>query len=196
MKLMDALHSHARVVNQKFKETILHSHNLTKGEVRERVLKDFLRPFLPSCYGLGTGQVFSSDGQTSKHMNIVIYDAVFSIVMRLDDTKLIFPCESVFGNIEVKSVLNTTELETAVENINSLKSLDREKSISVDITPTYRLLVGGTLEVDDKKRNPYLGIVFALDGMDGEKVRDRLLQYPSEERETLPNYIFNLKNST
>lgn len=29
--------------------------------------------------------------------------------------------------------------------------------------------------------------------MDGEKVRDRLLKYPSEERETLPNYIFNLK---
>lgn len=116
MKLMEALRSHAAVANQKFKETKLYSHNLTKGEVRERVLRDFLRPFLPDCYGLGSGQVFSSDGNESKQIDIVIYDAVFSIVMKIDEASLIFPCESVFGSIEVKSVLNSNELETAVKD--------------------------------------------------------------------------------
>lgn len=157
MDLMKALRSHAKITHQKIEQTDLFSHNLTKGEVRERVLRDFLRPFLPACYGLGTGQVFSAKNQESKQIDIVIYDAVFSIVMQLDDTKLIFPCESVFGNIEIKSNMKSKkDLESAIENIRSLKSLEREKSIAVDITPIYRLLMGEGFEVDDKKRNPYL----------------------------------------
>ena len=193
MKLMEALRCHADVAYSKFKETGVYGHNLLKGETREHVLRDFLRDFLPNCYGLGTGQVFSADGQNSKQIDIVIYDTMYSLVMRLDDTQHLFPCESVFGNIEVKSKLNNEDLDEAVENIRSVKSLKRADSIALDITPIYRLSVGGGLEYDRKKRNPYLGIVFALDGMEAKKVRDRLLEYPVEDREILPDYIFNLK---
>ena len=105
-----------------------------------------------------------------------------------------FPCESVFGSIEVKSSLNSKEvLDVAVENIQSLKSLKREDTDFLDVTPTSRINVGEGLTYDKTKANPYLGIVFALDGMDGETVCNHLIQHASEQRETLPDYVFNLK---
>ena len=193
MNLLEGLRAHANVAQAKFEASNIYSHNLTKGEVRERVLSNFLRPFLPACYGLGTGQVFSSEGGDSKQIDIVIYDAVFSIVLRLDETHLLLPSESVYGSVEVKSSLNSKDLEEAIENIRSLKLLGRASSDALDFTPISRLDVGAGLTYDQTTKNPYLGIVFALDGMDGKRVLARLVQSPVEHRSTLPDYVFNLK---
>ena len=77
---------------------------LTKGEVREHVLANYLRPFLPSVYGLGMGQVFSSKGEMSRQIDIVIQDTVFSIALRIYEKQLLLPYESVFGSIGVKNL--------------------------------------------------------------------------------------------
>lgn len=192
MKYLEGLRTQAKVAKSKFEATGIFSQNLTKGEVRERVLANYLRPFLPSIYGLGTGQVFSSKGEMSRQIDIVIYDTVFSIALCIDEKQLLLPCESVFGSIEVKSVLDKKELDTAIHNILSLKKLERESSDSMDFTPISRLEVGNSLTYGKVKQNPYLGIVFALDGMDGKKIRDQLVQYPEDYRENLPDYVFNL----
>lgn len=194
MKLLDALRNHAKIADLKFEGTADYSHKLTKGELRERVLRDFLRPFLPNCYGLGSGEVFSSDGNESKQIDIVIYDAVFSVILHLDENSFLFPCESVFGNIEVKSFLDSEKvLEEAIANIRSLKLLKRANSDGLDLTPISRFNLGSGLTCNKTKANPYLGVVFALDGMKGEAVRDHLIRSAPENRETLPDYIFNLK---
>ena len=195
MKYLEGLRAQARVAKSEFEATRIFSQNSTKGEVREHVLANYLRPFLPSIYGLGTGQVFSSKGGVSRQIDIIIYDTVFSIIMRVDEKQLLLPCESVYGNIEVKSFLGRKELDTAIENILSLKALKRESSDSMDFTPISRLEIGNTLSYGKIKKNPYLGIVFALDGMDGKKIRDQLLQYPIDYRENLPDYIFNLEKA-
>lgn len=52
-----------------------------RGNHREMIIRDFLRPFLPDCYGLSTGEVFSTDGTQSAQVDVVIYDAVFSAVL-------------------------------------------------------------------------------------------------------------------
>ena len=193
MKFLEALRIQAKIAKSKFKGSGVFSHNPTKGVVREHILANYLRPFLPSIYGLGTGQVFSSKGDVSRQIDIIIYDTVFSIVMNMDEEQLLLPCESVFGSIEVKSFLNKKELDAAIENIHSLKVLERESSDSMDFTPISRLEVGASLSYDKIKRNPYLGIIFALDGMDGKRVRDQLMQYPVDCRERLPDFIFNLE---
>lgn len=193
MKFLEGLRAQARVAQCKFEASNLYSHNLTKGEVRERVLENYIRPFLPACYGLGSGQVFSSDGNDSRQADIVIYDAVFSIVLRMDEKHLLLPAESVFGSVEVKSSLNSEELDSAVKNVRSLKALKRAPSDQLDFTPISRLNVGDHFTYGRTIQNPYLGIVFALDGMNGETVRDNLVRTSPEHRETLPDYVFNLK---
>ena len=193
MKFLEGLRVQARIAQCKFEASNLYSHNLTKGEVRERVLENFLRPFLPPCYGLGSGQVFSSDGNDSRQVDIVIYDAIFSIVLRFDERHYLLPCESVFGSVEVKSRLNSEELTSAVANVRSLKTLKRAASDQLDFTPISRLDVGSSLTYGRTIKNPYLGVVFALDGLNGEAVRDNLVQTHSTQRESLPDYVFNLE---
>ena len=80
MKLIEALRAYTKIVQAKLDATILHSHNPTKREGREEVIREgFLRQFLPHCYGVGSGLVFSADGDGSQQVDIVIYDAVYSI---------------------------------------------------------------------------------------------------------------------
>ena len=58
MKYLEGLRTQAKVAKFKFKATGIFSQNLTKGEVREHVLADYLRPFLPSIYGLVRDKYF------------------------------------------------------------------------------------------------------------------------------------------
>lgn len=69
-----------------------------------------MRQFLPHCYGVGSGLVFSADGDDSRQVDIVIYDVVYSIILRTDEERFLFPCESVFGSIEIKSSLDSKRL--------------------------------------------------------------------------------------
>ena len=61
------------------------------------------------------------------------------------------------------------------------------------LNPISRLEVGNSPAYGKIEQNPYLGIVFAMDGMDGKKVRDRLVRYPEDYGENLPDYILNLE---
>jgi hypothetical protein len=113
-----------------FEDSKLFDHSGERGEFREQIISQLLRPFLPNCFGLGTGEIFSSDGNTSHQIDIVIYDTVYSNVLFKSGPKSIFPCESVYGEIEVKSMLSSEELIIGLDNIASMKKLNREDSTS------------------------------------------------------------------
>lgn len=191
-KLLDALRSHSKTAVSRFRGSDVYRHNQSKGQVRERIVAQYLRPFLPACYGMGPGEVFSSDNKVSRQIDVVVYDAVFSVVLRADNEYFLFPCESVYGNIEVKSHLDTVALNAAIANTASLKQLTREPSDMLDITPISRLQVGAGLTHDRAPRNRYLSIVFALDGMAPEHVVRKLSESPPQQRHLLPDFVFNL----
>ena len=193
MKLLQALRNATASLEASFENSKLFSQNPNRGEFREEVIKEFLRPFLPKCYGLDSGEVFSKDGRQSKQIDIVIYDDVFSNVLFRHERNFLFPCESVFGNIEVKSCLTTNELRIAVENIRSLKCLPRESSDMRDILPFRRLNVGSGLTFDRSQRNPYLGILFTYGGLLAETVVANLNGCLSnyDDNQLLPDFIFN-----
>jgi hypothetical protein len=164
-----------------------------RGEFREQIIQEFLRPHLPPCYGLDPGEVFSSDGQQSAQVDIVIYDAVFSTVVFQSKTRKLFPAESVYGSIEVKSNLSLSELDRACANVASVKRLSRRRADSLDLLPFLRFQVGPGLTGGGDFRNPYLGVTFAYKGAKAESVLDdlarRLAEAPTD-RELLPNFVF------
>ena len=160
MKFLDALRNVSSGIDSKFKDSQLFTTSGERGNAREQIISTHLRPFLPECYGLGSGQIFSSDGGVSKQIDIVIYDNVYSNVLFKGENASLFPCESVYGEIEVKSNLDSKEFEKSLCNIESMKMLTREDSLSIDITPLYRLPLGKVFSFPLDKCNPYLGVIF------------------------------------
>lgn len=194
MKLLEALRVAGRKIVVDFEESKLISHSGEKGQFREFVLSNLLRPYLPECYGLGTGEVFSSDGSVSKQIDIVIYDNIYSNVLLKNKSTSLFPCESIYGQIEVKSKLNKEELIKSIDNIKSVKSLKRENSSGLDINPLVNISLGRGLFADNTKRNPYLGVIFAYDSTNPESLREELNNRINEANKfELPNFIFCLK---
>ena len=193
MRLLQALRNQSAKINADLEDSKLFTHMGDRGECREEIIREFLRPFLPEYYGLSSGEIFASDGCQSAQVDIVVYDAVFSAVLFRNRTRKLFPAESVFGSIEVKSYLSMDELDKACRNIASVKTLHREDSTMQDLLPSVRLNFGDGLTYDKTRRNPYLGVVFAYTGIARETIVEQLSRRVVEAPTTkqhLPDFVF------
>lgn len=193
MSLLQALRNQSAKISADLENSKLFTHMGDRGRFREAIIRDFLRPFLPECYGLSGGEIFAGDGARSAQVDIVLYDAMFSTVLFRNGPEQLFPAESVFGSIEVKSNLTTEELDKACGNIASVKSLPRAASDMMDVLPSVRLGVGAGLTFDATQRNPYLGIVFGYQGINPQAVvmdlTRRMTEVP-QTKQLLPDFIF------
>lgn len=81
------------------------NHSASKGALREFLLKEIIRPFLPKRYGLCDGECFDSHDGVSKQLDVIVYDDLFSYAVPMGDYYMM-PFESAYGEIEVKSMLN------------------------------------------------------------------------------------------
>jgi hypothetical protein len=193
MDYYTALKRSSKILDGYFEQSKDILHNASKGAVRESILNRVIRPFLPSCYGLSGGEAFDSEGNVSKQLDLIVYDSVFSYAVPYIENYIQFPCESIYGNIEIKSMLNHAEFEKAVENIRSLKCLKREGTHSWTVTPQVAISING--KPSDNNRNPYFGVIFAYDSVEPETVLSYLekVDYPSCE---LPNAIILYSKKT
>lgn len=170
-------------------------HSSSKGTFREHLLKSFLRPFLPGCYGISGGQAFDNAGNISKQLDVVIYDSLFSYIAPYMDDFIYFPCESVYGIIEIKSKLNKQSFEEAVGNIASLKTLSRKGVDGFHVNPMKPLIIKN-VTWDVQASNEYLGIIFAYESVSSSKILDYIkdgIHDGSMERDKLPNMIVLFK---
>ncbi|EOS20518.1 hypothetical protein C804_06272 [Lachnospiraceae bacterium A4] len=186
MNYYSALIKSGKILEGYFEQSKNILHNGSKGTVRENIVNKVIRPFLPACYGLSGGEAFDSEGNTNKQLDLVVYDSVFSYIIPYIDNYIQFPCESIYGNIEIKSFLNKDELMKAIDNIKSMKSLKREGTHSWTVTPLVSIKINGL--PDNTDRNPYFGIIFAYDSVEALTVLNYLenLDIPSN---LLPNAI-------
>jgi hypothetical protein len=194
MRLLEALYLHARTVTLGVENSRLFTHMGDRGAFRERVIQEFLRPFLPPVYGLSAGEVFAADGSQSAQVDIVIYDALFSTVLFRDASQQLFPAESVFGTIEVKSRLSLEELDRACNNVASVKRLRRSSTDMMDLLPTVRLAPDDkTFSWSRTPLNPYAGFVFGYGGTAPESVEaelNRRLDAAPADKQLLPDLVF------
>lgn len=170
-------------------------HSVSKGTFRELIIKKILRPFLPSAYGISGGEAFDVNGAISKQLDIVIYDAVYSYIAPYSDDFIYFPCESVYGNIEVKSRLDRQSFLEAVININSLKLLNRSAIDTYHVNPIKELRINN-MTWDIQATNEFFGVVFAYDSVSSDSVMEYITDVVKEgkfPRYNLPNVIVLFK---
>jgi len=193
---LEMLKKSIKRVEADFDFSAIIDHNCSKGTFREQILKNFLRPFLPGCYGVSGGQAFDNAGNISNQLDVVVYDSLFSYVAPYMDDFIYFPCESVYGSIEIKSMLNKQSFVEAVANINSLKKLSRKGIDSYYVNPMKPLNINN-VTWDIHAVNEYLGVVFAYESVSSSAILEHIksgVNDNSMNRDNLPNIIVLFKD--
>ncbi len=133
--MISPLRTAAQKMMLDFESTRRIPHNLMKGEAREAiVLRDFLRPYLPTRYSVAKAIIIDIEDKSSKQQDLVIYDAFASPILEdLNQSLLLFP-ESVFATIEVKSCLTKAELSDIVGKSTSVWELKKTAHPTVHVT--------------------------------------------------------------
>src|SRR5688500_11636919 len=94
-----------------------------RGSEREAVVKSFLSTYLPTRYGVSSGEIVDYYRATSHQCELNIFDHYNCRLLLAGKDVRIFPAESVFAAIDVKSVLSANEIAQCVGKINDLKNL-------------------------------------------------------------------------
>lgn len=121
----DWLADHAESLNRQAQSAGLLNHGSIVGQVREFLVSNFLKSFLPECVEIGTGRVFDSKGNQSKQIDIVLYDSRCP-ALRFPSGVSMFPIEGVIvegviATIEVKSSLSSQrDVGKALDNCSSV----------------------------------------------------------------------------
>jgi hypothetical protein len=107
-------HIHAAVSAAKAVSGVQHSG--LKGQLREIIIRELLRPLFPSDIGVGTGEIITANNDHSSQQDIVIYHKGVLPPLLADNSTGLFPIESVLFTVEVKSKLTADELGKAHQN--------------------------------------------------------------------------------
>lgn len=113
-----------RLLEAKKQQAEILQHNLEKGLGNEQALRELLSWFLPKRFGVAKGKVANHEGDMSRQLDVIIYDAIQCPTLFLDENEnQILPVEGVYGVVEVKTTLTSSILEDAFINLESVYRL-------------------------------------------------------------------------
>lgn len=97
------------------------------GRAKEINITKQIESILPSGVGIGRGFVIDALGNVSNQCDLILYEKNLIPVFIRDSNEeySYFPCEGVIAVGEIKSTLNTNELEISIEKLNKIKGLKR-----------------------------------------------------------------------
>lgn len=194
MTLYDALLTAAPLLEAKFNESTIIKHSASKGAFREFILNEIIRPFLPLQYGLSSGECFDSNGQSSRQLDVVVFDRLFSYSIPRGNYMLV-PFESAYGEIEIKSILNKKTFDESLENIESFKSLIRPSPEPCQVLPTLSIDIKGVTWETAAFTTPF-GCIFAYDSVKPDTVMDYILKKGQLNPAVMPDIIVLFKEKT
>jgi len=144
------------------------------GRAREQILTSFIHRLVPSTFGVDTGFVVDAVGGLSKQVDIVIYRNDYAPIFEIGAVKH-FLVESVIAVMEVKAAITSiSRLDQALENIRSVKSLDRSNG-----GKNYTLAgrnIGEHVNRDEFKHQVF-GAIVTERSLSRDVLRDRLLSF-------------------
>ena len=97
-----------------------------KGTANEDNVHNFLRQYLPKNIEISSGIAVDSDGRKSKQLDIILHDAAKTPIFYQDKHTRVIPIECIYAVIEVKSSLNSVEIEKCFKNMASVKTLSKK----------------------------------------------------------------------
>lgn len=193
MKFIDALRNASKRIVSDLKDSDLFEHMGERGRFREFTIQELLRPHIPEAYGIGTGLVFDAYGCSSRQMDVVIYDNLFGNVLFREKNLSLYPCENVYGALEVKSKLDNKQLDEAIVNSRSLKLLSRKDATGLTITPYCHISLGDGLSGPTEKVNHYFHGVVAFTSISPQTISNNLTSHLLAGENNLPNYVWIFK---
>jgi hypothetical protein len=144
------------------------------GRAREQILTSFIRRLVPSTFSVDTGFVVDAVGGLSKQVDVVIYRNDYAPVFEIGAVKH-FIVESVIAVLEVKATIaSTTRLDQALENIRSVKGLDRSNN-GKNYMLTDRT-IGGLINRDEFKHQVF-GAIVTESSLSRDVLRDQILKF-------------------
>jgi hypothetical protein len=101
-------------------------HNLTSGTTNEAILRDFLSRHAPKNFHVGQGFICdpSQEDQVSKQCDILVYDQSRYPIVYEDGPIKVAWSDSAKMVIEVKTQLQKNEIQSALENIKSIREVN------------------------------------------------------------------------
>ncbi len=98
--------------------------NAASGDYHEEILSVVLRNFLTRRYSVKTGFIYKDKYNISNQMDIIVVDenSPVAYIFQEGDFAIVMP-EAVVAVAEVKTTLNSTQLNIALNNITSAKRL-------------------------------------------------------------------------
>lgn len=94
-----------------------------KGKALENILIAFLRAHLPRWFDVDSGYIMNDSGEMSLQQDVVIYDPMGCVLLKNTDNGKVFPAESVYAAIEVKTRLGKTDFLDCSKKAKSVKML-------------------------------------------------------------------------
>lgn len=116
--ISDNMRAQSRLIAEFFR-----THPGENGRNKEAILLNFLKSYLPGRYSLGTGFITSSDQVLSNQNDIVIYDGFWSSSLFPEVVSRQYLIECVYAVIEVKSLLDKSQLKTTVDKATIIKKM-------------------------------------------------------------------------
>lgn len=94
-----------------------------KGRIRELVTSQLLQPLLPAGYEIGTGKIIDRNGGQSSEVDVVIYNRTVLPPILYSGIDGMFPVESCYYALEVKSRVTASEVQDAIKKGRALAAL-------------------------------------------------------------------------
>lgn len=158
-------------------------HGGQRGSVRESAVRDHLTNLLPGRYGVGHGHVITSEARMSRQSDVVIFDRTRCPGLLYRDDCNLFPVETVYGIVEVKSRLDSDELKDAHAKIAAFKRLTPKEGVTFAPAP-------GIYSQGYPARP--VGIIFAVSGgrtLDAIAAQLRVLNEELGQPVLCPDYV-------
>lgn len=138
--MLDLVKSAARRMLGDFEDSKRIEHNPTKGRAREySVIENFLQPYLPSRYSIGSGIIIDANNNSSKQQDLVVYDEFFTPVLKSMDSESLFFPESVYAVFEVKSTLRHRDIEDITLKSASVWDLMQVPNREIKLAPNISM---------------------------------------------------------
>jgi hypothetical protein len=141
------------------------------GNIAENAVRRFLQANLPARYWVGVGEAIAPNGQSpwrveqTQQKDVLIYDPYGCAVLGWDESGIgLFPVESIYGVIEVKTSIGSTDsLLKAINQTLEVKKLCQD----------YR---------SPGQVSPFTGVFAFESGVGGDTLFDALKSKPPSER--------------